>query len=83
LTGLPGTFHVAGPEATTWHDVLLRCKAIGGFSGEVLGQRAADLGLSAARPAMSALRSVRLPSTDVTPMPPLDDALASVVASVG
>ncbi len=80
LTGLPGTFHIAGPEATTWFDVLLRCKRIGGFAGQVRPQRASDLGLAAPRPSMSALTSVRLPQMPVAPMPPLDASLAAMIA---
>jgi dTDP-4-dehydrorhamnose reductase len=79
LTGLPGTFHLAGPESTTWFDVLRRCAAIGGFGGEVRPQRAEDLGLAAPRPRMSALASVRLPAGPVPPLPPLDDALTSLL----
>jgi len=83
LTGHRGTFHLAGPEATSWFDVLSRCARIGGFDAAVVPQRAGDLALPAPRPAMSVLTSVRLPDLSVPPMPPLDDSLAALVGSIG
>jgi dTDP-4-dehydrorhamnose reductase len=77
LSGRPGTFHVAGPEATTWFDVLTRCARILGSTVTVTPQRAGDLGLVAPRPRVSALTSVRLPGLPVPPMPSLDDSLAA------
>ena len=82
LTERFGTYHLAGPEPTTWHDVLIRAKAIGGLLGDVTEQRAAELGLPAPRPRNSALTSVLLSSmtSDVPEMPPLDDALRGLLA---
>jgi dTDP-4-dehydrorhamnose reductase len=82
LSGRFGTYHLAGPEATTWFDVLTRAKAIGGLAGEVEPQRAGDLGLPAPRPKDSALVSAYLPHLDVAPFPPLEDAVREHLASL-
>jgi dTDP-4-dehydrorhamnose reductase len=82
-SGVRGVVHLAGPEATTWHSVLARAKSLGALPGEVLEQKADELGRPAPRPAYSALSSEVLPRTDVPPMPPLDEAIRRVVADVG
>lgn len=81
LTRRFGTYHLAGPEPTTWHDVLLRAKRVAALPGEVTEQRAAELGLPAPRPRNSALTSVLLGSMtdDVSPMPPLDVGLRALL----
>ena len=75
-----GIVHLAGPEATTWHDVLVRAKVAGGLGGEVLEQKADEVGRPAPRPANSALTSVVLSGTRVPPMPPLDEAIERVLS---
>jgi dTDP-4-dehydrorhamnose reductase len=77
-----GIVHLAGPEATTWFDVLARARGLGGLPGEVLEQKADELDRPAPRPRNSALASVVLPATAVPPMPPLDDGIREVLAGV-
>jgi dTDP-4-dehydrorhamnose reductase len=77
-----GIIHLAGPEATTWHDVLVRAKRAGGLTGEVVALKAEEVGRPAPRPAYSALTSVVLNGTVVPPMPPLDEAIERVLADV-
>jgi dTDP-4-dehydrorhamnose reductase len=71
-----GTYHLAGPEPTSWHDVLTRVKGLTGYLGEVTTQRAVDLKLQAPRPSNSALTSLYVHDMGIDPMPPLDAALA-------
>jgi dTDP-4-dehydrorhamnose reductase len=75
-----GIVHLAGPEATTWHDVLVRAKRAGGLSGGVVAQKADEVGRPAPRPANSSLTSVVLSGTRVPSMPPLDEAIERVLS---
>lgn len=81
-SGVRGVVHLAGPEATTWHDLLVRAKLLGGLSGEIVPKKADELGRPAPRPANSSLVSAVLPGTEVPPIPPLDVAIRRVLADV-
>jgi dTDP-4-dehydrorhamnose reductase len=86
LTERFGTYHLAGLEPTTWHDVLERAKRLAPdvLTGDVLEQRTDELDLPAPRPRDSSLTSVLLPelADAVPPMPSLDDALEHHLASL-
>jgi len=80
LSGRPGTYHLAGPEPVSWFEVLQRCARIGSFHGPVSPQRAVDLDLAAPRPRDSGLVSVFVENLSIPALPPLDDALARMLA---
>jgi dTDP-4-dehydrorhamnose reductase len=81
VSGIRGTVHVAGPETTTWFDLLERAKRLGGLTGEVVEQKSADLGLPAPRPSNSALKSLVL--SEEHALPPLDDAIRDHLETTG
>jgi len=82
LTGRFGTYHLAGPEPTTWFDVLARARAIGGFAGDIEEQKADSLGLLAPRPRNSALTSAFVPHLDLPAFRPLDDGIRELLAEL-
>lgn len=81
-SGRRGVVHLAGPEETSWHDLLVRAKRFGDLPGEIIERKSGDLGLPAPRPARSPLTSVVLKGTDVPTMPPLDEGIREVVESL-
>ncbi|HEV3475589.1 MAG TPA: dTDP-4-dehydrorhamnose reductase [Actinomycetota bacterium] len=82
-SGLRGIVHLGGPEAVTWHDVVVRAKQLGNLPGEILEQKNDELDRPAPRPVNSSLTSVVLPGAGVPPMPPLDEAIQKVLSRVG
>lgn len=81
-SGIRGLVHLAGREAASWYDVLLRGKELGELPGEVLSQKADELDRPAKRPVNSALTSVVL-GDRVPSMPPLEDGIRKVLSDVG
>jgi dTDP-4-dehydrorhamnose reductase len=79
LSGRIGTFHLGGPERTCWFDVLQRVRRLASLPGTVLAQTSAQLGLLAPRPVDVALTSVLVPALPIPPMPPLEEALRSLL----
>jgi dTDP-4-dehydrorhamnose reductase len=73
---------LAGPDAVSWHEALLRAKELGSLPGEVIAQKADELARPAERPANSALTSVML-EDEVPPMPSLDEGIRKVLSDVG
>ena len=83
LTGRFGTYHLAGPEPTTWFDVLRRASATRGGSrrGGASPSTPPTSRLPAPRPERSALASVFVENLSLPPFPPLDAALDALLAS--
>ena len=83
-SGVRGLVHLAGREAVSWHDVLLRAKELGQLPGEVVAQKADELDRPAQRPANSALTSVVIDEgSGILPMPLLDEGIGKVLQDVG
>ncbi len=80
MTGRYGTYHLAGPETTTWYDVLRELKGLGNLPGTVEPQKAVYLGLPAPRPLHSGLTSALVPHLGIEPFPALETALMEFLA---
>jgi dTDP-4-dehydrorhamnose reductase len=77
IDGERGIWHLANRGAVTWAELARRAACMTGADGSLVQECASrELGLSAARPAYSALESMR-----GSPMPTLDDALARYARS--
>lgn len=81
-SGIRGLVHLAGSEAVSWYDFLVRAKALGDLPGEVAPQKAEELNRPAKRPANSALTSSIL-RDELPPMPRLDEGIRKVLRDVG
>ena len=79
LTGRFGTYHLAGPEGTTFFDVLSRVKAMAGYAGEVTPQTSHEIRRPARRPRNSSLASLFVHDLGIEPMPPLDVSLKELI----
>ena len=82
-SSIRGVVHVAGAEAVTWYDALLRAKELGGLPGEVVAQKAEELARPARRPNNSALTSMGVDGAHVPQMPSLDEGIRRVLRDVG
>jgi dTDP-4-dehydrorhamnose reductase len=81
-SGLCGVVHVAGPQPTTWFDLLTHARELAALPGTVGEQKSAELSLPAPRPRNSALASEVLPARGVGLLPPLDRALAQLLDGI-
>jgi dTDP-4-dehydrorhamnose reductase len=82
-SGFRGLIHLAGREAVSWYEALVRAKELGELPGGVAAQKAEELDRPAKRPANSALTSAVLDDIEVPPMPSLDEGLRKVLLDVG
>lgn len=81
LSGRFGTYHLGGPESLSYHELLLRAKALGDLPGAVREQRSEELDLPAPRPRDSSLTSLFAAEAGIASMPPLDEALEELLAT--
>jgi dTDP-4-dehydrorhamnose reductase len=81
-SGRFGVVHLGGPERVSFHELLSRAKRLGDLLGEVLEQKAGDLGRPAPRPVDSSLTSLVAQEAGVPPMPALDEALADLLERI-
>lgn len=79
LAGLRGIVHLGGPDRMTYHELLSRAKMAGDLPGELVEQKAGDLGRPAPRPADSSLTSLVLEGSGVPPMPPALEAIRELL----
>ena len=74
-----GTYHLCGADPASWHDLLVRARAIGGLTGEVREQTSLELGRPAPRPRNSSMISLYTRELGLDPMPSLDVALKEML----
>jgi dTDP-4-dehydrorhamnose reductase len=81
LTRRFGTYHLAGPEAVSWYDVLDRARTVGGLPGRLHRQRSEELALVAPRPVNSSLVSVVADAIGIPAFPSLDEAVKELLSA--
>jgi dTDP-4-dehydrorhamnose reductase len=73
--GARGLYHVTNAGSCTWHELATEALRIAGVSAEIRRVRTEDLGAPARRPLHSAMESVRLAASGITPLRPWRAAL--------
>ena len=72
-----GVFHAGGGEPISWFDFARKIFQTAGISPELRPTNEREYRTAARRPKYSALANARLAEIGATPMPPLDEAIAT------